>query len=70
MKYARRAARWLTLFGGAFNPWRGATWALDGSGRAYNTPTLGSELLTNRSMEAGSPPSNWAAVNRVVVRGR
>lgn len=26
--------------------WTGATWALSG-GRAYNTPTLGSELLTN-----------------------
>ena len=25
----------------------GATWALDGSGRAYNEPTLGSELVTN-----------------------
>lgn len=30
----------------------GATWALDGSGRAYNTPTLGSELLTNGGFES------------------
>lgn len=32
----------------------GATWAIDGNGRAYNTPTLGSEALaswTNLSME-------------------
>lgn len=39
----------------------GATWALDGSGRAYNVPTLGSELLTNGTMETGSPPTNWTA---------
>jgi len=37
----------------------GATWATDGSGRGFNAPTAGSELLTNGSMEAGSPPSNW-----------
>ena len=54
MKYARRAARWLTLFGGAFNPWRGATWALDGSGRAYNVPASGSELLTNGGFDSAT----------------
>lgn len=32
----------------------GATWARDGSGRAYNTPTLGSELLTNPDFETFS----------------
>ena len=58
MKYARRAARWLTLFG-AFNPWRGATWALDGSGRAYNVPTLGSELLTDGGLE------NWTSATNL-----
>lgn len=31
--------------------WTGATWALTG-GRAFNTPTLGSELLTNGGLEA------------------
>jgi hypothetical protein len=37
----------------------GVTWATDGNGRGYNTPAVGSELLTNGSMEAGSPPSSW-----------
>ena len=32
--------------GAAANAWTGATWATSG-GNAYNTPTLGSELLTN-----------------------
>jgi hypothetical protein len=32
--------------GGAANVWTGATWATSG-GKAYNVPTLGSELLTN-----------------------
>jgi len=39
----------------------GATWALDGSGRAYNTPTLGAELLTNGTMEADANWSNSAS---------
>lgn len=33
----------------------GATWAVDGSGRGYNTPTLGSELLTDGGLE------NWSS---------
>lgn len=37
----------------------GATWALDGSGRAYNTPTLGSELLTDGGME------NWTSATNL-----
>lgn len=32
--------------------WTGATWAQTG-GRAYNTPTLGSEILTNPDFESG-----------------
>ena len=65
MKYARRAARWLTLFGGASNPWKGATWALDGSGRAYNVPTLGSELLTNGGF--GSDTAGWTSGNSAIL---
>lgn len=38
----------------------GATWALDGSGRAYNVPTLGAELLANGDMELDSSWSNFA----------
>lgn len=37
----------------------GATWALDGGGRAYNVPTLESELLTNGDMELDSSWSNY-----------
>ncbi len=44
------------LFGAAPNPWTGATWAVSG-GNAYNTPTLGAELLTNGGMEIDA---NWA----------
>lgn len=47
------------LFGAAPNLWTGATWALDGSGRAYNTPTLGSELLTNGGFD--SDLSGWSS---------
>lgn len=54
MKYARRAARWLTLFSAA-SPWTGATWATNGGGQAYNTPTLGSEALTDGGLE------NWSS---------
>lgn len=46
-----------TLFlGGASAPLIGATWARDSSGRAYNTPTLGSELLLNNGFAADA---NW-----------
>lgn len=38
--------------------WTGATWALT-SGRAYNTPTLGSELLTDGGLE------NWASASNL-----
>lgn len=45
----------------------GATWAIDGSGRAYNTPT-GTELLTNGGMEgtytAGVAPG-WTILGTV-----
>ncbi|MCB0106709.1 MAG: hypothetical protein KDE53_12390, partial [Caldilineaceae bacterium] len=39
----------------------GATWAIDGDGRAYNTPTLGSELLANGDFSAwtGDNPTEW-----------
>jgi len=35
--------------------WNNATWQIDGSGRAYNTPTLGGELLTDGGFE------NWTS---------
>jgi hypothetical protein len=41
------------------NPWTGATWAVSG-GNAYNTPALGSELLTNGDMELDSSWTNFA----------
>lgn len=40
----------------------GATWALDGSGRAYNVPTLGGELLTDGGFEnwtSATALTNW-----------
>jgi hypothetical protein len=39
----------------------GSSWYLDINGLAYNTPTLGSELVTNGSMETGTPPTNWTS---------
>jgi hypothetical protein len=36
----------------------GSTWAIDGSGRAYNTPTLGAELLTDGGFENWSSATN------------
>lgn len=36
----------------------GATWAIDGNGRAYNTPTLGAELLTDGGFENWSSATN------------
>lgn len=38
--------------------WTGATWALDGSGRAYNVPTLGAELLTDGGLENWTTATN------------
>ncbi len=39
----------------------GATWATDASGRGYNTPTVGSELLTNPTFSSwsGDNPTSW-----------
>lgn len=67
MRYARRAARGLTLFGTSYN-WTGATWALDGGGRALNVPTLGSELLTN--VEFTSNTLGWTAANGATLTWR
>lgn len=44
-------------------PWVAPGWAVDGNGRAYNTPALGAELLTNGDMETWSSATNagtWA----------
>lgn len=44
----------------------GATWAIDGNGRAYNTPTLGAELLTNGDFSAwaAGDPVGWSIFNQ------
>lgn len=34
--------------------WKGATWALDGNGRAYNTPTLGAEIVVNGGFDSAT----------------
>jgi hypothetical protein len=47
-----------TMGDGAVPGLIGSTWAIIG-GKAVNTPTVGSELLTNGDMEAGSPPTGW-----------
>ena len=43
----------------------GATWSIDSNGRAYNTPTLGSEVLANNDFSAwtGDDPESWIVVN-------
>lgn len=40
----------------------GATWSI-ATGVAINTPTEGSELLTNGNMESGDPVDNWTSIN-------
>lgn len=46
----------------------GATWATDGSGRAYNTPTLGAELLTN--VEFTTDVTGWALLTGTTATQR
>ena len=46
--------------------WNNATWQIDGSGRAYNTPTLGGELLTDGGFENWSSPTNLVSWTEVV----
>lgn len=41
--------------------WKGSSTITISSGQAVNSPTLGSELLTNGNMETGDPPSSWTA---------
>jgi hypothetical protein len=50
--------------GAAANVWTGATWAVSGS-NAYNTPTLGSELLTNGGFESSFSAGLGIGWNRV-----
>ena len=51
------------------NPiWSGSTWDLDVNGRAYNTPTLGAELLTNT--EFTSNTLGWGAINTATLTKR
>lgn len=47
--------------------WTGSTWAEDGSGYLYATPSLGPELLTNGNMETGTPPSNWTLTSSSIL---
>ncbi len=63
-----RTARWMTTEGlgiSTVNPWTGATWALTG-GRAYNTPTLGSEVIVNQTLDDASW---WTAETGVAISG-
>lgn len=46
--------------------WLGSTWSAS-SGKIINTPTLGSEVVTNGGMETGSPPIGWASNNTTLV---
>lgn len=46
----------------------GATWALDGLGRAYNMPPLGAELLTNT--EFTSNTTGWGVNNAATLTRR
>lgn len=46
----------------------GGTWAI-ASGKAINTPTLGSELLNNGNMETGNPPTGWTAGGTATLSG-
>ena len=53
--------RSLLILRRASAPWQtNGTWSIIGSS-LVNTPTLGSELVTNGDMESGSPPSSWTA---------
>ncbi len=49
------------------NSWTGATWTV-ASGSVTNTPTLGSEIVTNGDMETGSPPTGWSSFNMTTSR--
>lgn len=63
---SRRA---LFFGGGAILPLLGATWATDGNGRVYNTPTLtGSELIVNG--EFTTDTSSWITTGNVVMTRR
>jgi len=48
--------------------WNNATWQIDGSGRAYNTPTMGGELLTNT--EFANNTTGWTAANTATLTRR
>lgn len=63
---ARRAQRWQLRPPPPYT-WAGGSWSLDGNGRAYNTPTLGSELLTDPSLEAWSSATNATSYTESIV---
>jgi len=48
------------FLGGKNYVWSGQTWVVDSNGRAYNTPTLGSELLTNIGFDTDL--ASWISV--------
>lgn len=54
---------------GSMGALRGDGWTVTG-GQAVNAPVEGTELLSNGNMEAGNPPTGWAAGNSAVLTGQ
>lgn len=54
-------------YGGAGLTWTGSTWNVVPGGTTTNAPTMGTEMVTNGSMEAGNPPTNWTATNSTLA---
>lgn len=46
--------------------WYAPTWTIS-SNAAVNTPTLGTEIVTNGDMETGSPPTGWNQTNATLT---
>ena len=51
--------------------WNGSTWAIDGSGRAYNVPMLGAELMINPGFDsdtAWTKDTGWTIASGVATK--
>ena len=48
-------------------PWSASAWDVDAQGRAYNTPTLGSELLTDGALENWGSATNATSWSETVA---